>query len=350
MRDQTETEPGTIARVLLGTAVGDSLGLPAEGLSRRTIGRRWPGRWGHRLVFGRGMLSDDTEHTALVAECLRRSGASIEDFERGLSLRLRGWLACLPPGVGLATGRAIIKLWLGFPPRRSGVFSAGNGPAMRSAIIGAYFARQPSSLVSFVKASTRITHTDPRAEIAALAVAMTAALAVQTPKDRRLEIADLVRTWRAAGTENAEWIACVGRIESAARNHMSVGQLAVEMGLDRGISGYALHTVPIALYSFHLNEGDFEKSLADVFSCGGDTDTTGAICGALAALRSDIPADWIDGIADWPLSAASLRRLAHSLEADQGTGSVICWPALPVKNVLLWCIVLAHAVRRIVSG
>ncbi len=120
------------------------------------------------------------------------------------------------------------------------------------------------------------------------------------------------------------------------------------MGLGRGISGYALHTVPIALYSFHLNEGDFEKAMTDVLNCGGDTDTTGAICGALAALRADIPPDWIAGIADWPISTASLRRLAQSLEHGNKAGSGVCWPALPARNLLLWCIVLTHAVRRII--
>ena len=37
--------------VLLGTAVGDALGLPAEGLSPRRIARRWRGDWRMRLFF-----------------------------------------------------------------------------------------------------------------------------------------------------------------------------------------------------------------------------------------------------------------------------------------------------------
>ncbi|TVS08433.1 MAG: hypothetical protein EA424_28605 [Planctomycetaceae bacterium] len=42
----------------------------------------------------------------------------------------------LPAGVGMATARACLKLWLGFPPKRSGVDSAGNGPAMGKAVLG----------------------------------------------------------------------------------------------------------------------------------------------------------------------------------------------------------------------
>jgi ADP-ribosylglycohydrolase len=56
------TADDKIAGVLLGTVVGDTLGLPAEGMSRQRIQRRWRGEWRHRLFFSRGMMSDDTEH------------------------------------------------------------------------------------------------------------------------------------------------------------------------------------------------------------------------------------------------------------------------------------------------
>ena len=53
---------------ILGTAVGDAIGLPREGLSparaRRLFGDP-PLR--HRFLLGRGMISDDTEHTCMVA-------------------------------------------------------------------------------------------------------------------------------------------------------------------------------------------------------------------------------------------------------------------------------------------
>ncbi len=129
----------------IGTAVGDALGLPAEGLSRKRVARLYPGPWRHRFVFGLGMISDDTEHTILVAQALLRRGSKPEAFAHCLAWKLRWWLPGLPAGIGLATLRSILKLWLGFPPSRSGVYSAGNGPAMRSAILGACFATDPES-------------------------------------------------------------------------------------------------------------------------------------------------------------------------------------------------------------
>ena len=125
------------------------------------------------------MVSDDTEHTLFVAQSLLRYPADTDAFQRRLAWHLRWWFAGLPAGIGMATARACVKLWLGFPPSRGGVFSAGNGPAMRSVIIGGYFHDKPELLRRFVLASTQLTHTDPKAAVGAEAVARVAAWAVE---------------------------------------------------------------------------------------------------------------------------------------------------------------------------
>ncbi len=52
---------------ILGTAVGDAVGLPREGLSARRAARLFGSApLGHRLLLGRGMISDDTEHTCMI--------------------------------------------------------------------------------------------------------------------------------------------------------------------------------------------------------------------------------------------------------------------------------------------
>ncbi|WP_424316387.1 ADP-ribosylglycohydrolase family protein, partial [Haloferula sp.] len=109
--------------VLLGTMVGDALGLPAEGLRPDVIRRLgWSGKWRHRFIGSRGMGSDDTEHTIMLAQALLESGGEVSRFTRAFASELRWWLLGLPAGVGLATARAIVRLWLGFPPEKSGVF------------------------------------------------------------------------------------------------------------------------------------------------------------------------------------------------------------------------------------
>src|ERR1700722_3834593 len=163
-----------IAGCILGTAVGDAIGLPAEGLSRRRQRRMFPILDGYHLIFGHGMISDDTEHTCLVAAALAESAGDTDLFQQRLAAGLRWWLLTIPVGTGLATLRATLRLCLGVPPDRSGVFSAGNGPSMRSALLGVCFGHEPDRLRSLVRASTRLTHTDPKAEWAAFAVALAA--------------------------------------------------------------------------------------------------------------------------------------------------------------------------------
>jgi ADP-ribosyl-[dinitrogen reductase] hydrolase len=106
----------------------------------------------------RGMISDDTEHTLMVSQTLLSHSEDTGAFQRALAWKFRWWLAGLPGGVGLATAKACLRLWIGFPMSRSAVQSAGSGPAMRSAIIGAYFADDPVRRQKFVLASARLTH------------------------------------------------------------------------------------------------------------------------------------------------------------------------------------------------
>ena len=78
-----------LAGILLGTAVGDALGLPAEGIRPARIKRLWRGPWRHRFFLGRGMLSDDSEHIFFVAQSLLESPADPRLFQRCLAKRLR---------------------------------------------------------------------------------------------------------------------------------------------------------------------------------------------------------------------------------------------------------------------
>jgi ADP-ribosylglycohydrolase len=339
-----------LAGVLIGTAVGDALGLPGEGLSRKRIQRRWKGIWNHRFLFGRGMCSDDTEHTFFVTQALLAHGDDVAAFQKSLAWKLRFWLLALPAGVGFATLRSIIKLWLGFSPARSGVFSAGNGPAMRSAIIGAYFADEPEQRRSFVSAATKLTHTDPKAETAALAVAEAAAWAVNQKESLEQWLAGLQKLGH-----DDEWLRICQLLVDSHAARKSVGDFADELGLSKGVSGYAYHSVPVALYAFIQHSYDFRSALVAALNCGGDTDTVGAIVGALCGARNGvakIPNQWCEKVWEWPRSFTLLvqagERLAEQKETQQVLGPVCYfWPAVILRNILFLIIVLIHGFLRL---
>jgi ADP-ribosyl-[dinitrogen reductase] hydrolase len=345
-----------LAGVLLGAAVGDALGLPREGLSRRRAARLYgPGPLRHRFLLGRGMVSDDAEHACMTAQALLVAGGDETRFARSLAWRLRGWLASMPPGVGWGTLRAIFKLWLGFPPGRSGVASAGNGPAMRAPILGAYLARTPDRIAPFVRASTRLTHRDPRAEEGALAIALAAAYAVERRPDE-IDATTLLGEIRAHVTVEALRDALDTVAEHLARGASAVA-LASALGSERGVTGFVLHTVPAALFCWLANPGDIRQCVEEVIGLGGDADSTGAIVGALAGATAGagaIPEQWLSGIVEWPRSITWMRRLADRLAgrllADEQTSIgplPLFWPALPVRNLFFLAVALAHGLRRL---
>src|SRR5262249_31575369 len=179
-----------------------------------------------------------------------------------------------------ATLRSILKLWLGFSPTKSGVYSAGNGAAMRSAVIGAYFSDNSEAINAYVRAATCLTHTDPRALIGALAVAHTAAWVCRNPPNS-LNVEAVFAMLQSVG-EDKEWQKILQMMKDACERSLSVREFAVEMNLSKAITGYVYHTVPMAIYSWMRHYGNFDKTLTELFQCGGDTDTVGAIAGALA--------------------------------------------------------------------
>ncbi|MFN0119026.1 MAG: ADP-ribosylglycohydrolase family protein [Blastocatellia bacterium] len=344
-----------ITGCLLGTAVGDAIGLPCEGLSKRRARKVFPEPFRQRLLFGKGMTSDDTEHTCMVAQALIRSAGDTDIFVRHLAWRLRLWLLALPAGVGFATLRAILKLWVGFPPDKSGVFSAGNGTAMRSAIIGVCYGGQPDKMRALVRASSRLTHTDPKAEYGALAVALAAAFASRKEMiEPALFVSSLEQTL-AAQSGGAEFVELVRGAAASVTRGETTEQFAALMGLPGGVSGYVYHTVPVALHAWLGHQADYRQAVSSVVRCGGDTDTTAAITGAITGAgtgESGIPLEWLSNMTDWPCTISWIRSLGRQLgEVTAGKQAAkpisLPFPAVLIRNMLFLPIIVAHVLRRL---
>ncbi len=327
---------------LLGTAVGDALGLPAEGMSRKRVAAMKLGER-HRFIFGRGMFSDDTEHTLMLSAALIEHGHDAAAMQHALGWKLRWWLLALPAGVGLSKAKAILRLWIGFPSRKAGVCSAGNGAAMRSAIIGVVFVDEAAQRQEFALAACRLTHTGPRAEESALLVAEAASMAARRlplhevlPALDKLIVSDEMKTRFAA-------------FKTALTGQKSPQDYAMEIGCGDGVSGFAPNTVAVALFTWLRYRGDFETVMRSVIRCGGDTDTvaaiTGAICGAETG-EASIPRAWIEGICDWPRSINYIRRVADALASENCLAPRYFWPAVPLRNLFFLVIVIWHGFRR----
>lgn len=293
------------------------------------------------------MVSDDTDHSIFVTQALIRGKGDVDEFRSCLAWRLRLWFICLPAGIGLATLRGIVKLWLGFS--RSGVFSAGNGPSMRSAIIGAAFPEDPVARRNHVEASTLLTHTDPKAFAAALAVAEVAARLAAGTWAQRPTIREFIALLAGVSPEPA-WQTVVDDIRVACDSADPLEAGLEKFGSKNGVSGYALHSVPFALIVWYRHFGDYRATIEAITQAGGDVDTVAAIAGALAGATTGptgIPGDWVDNIADWPHGMGYVRTLAKGLASPDSGARTHFSPWLFPRGILFTSVVLLHGFRRL---
>jgi ADP-ribosyl-[dinitrogen reductase] hydrolase len=341
-----------IVGCLLGTAVGDALGLPYEGLSPRHQQRLFPQPDRHHLIFGKGMVSDDTEHTCMVARSLIFAAGNPQKFTQDLAWQLRWWLLRLPAGVGLATLRSIVKLWLGFSPSKSGVYSAGNGAAMRSAIIGVCYGDRPELMLEIVRCSTRITHSDPKAEFGAIAVALAAYLSshkVSIDPDTYYS-----RLSKILPSSSMEFLALIQQAISSIKLGESTQEFAISMGWHKGISGYVYQTVPIAIHAWLSHQQDYSTAILQVIKCGGDTDTTAAIVGGIVGAgvgKEGIPDKWLTDLWEFPCNIDWMEKLGVRLADAVQTDTKVPSPFIPIhlvclRNLIFLVVIIYHAFRR----
>jgi ADP-ribosylglycohydrolase len=336
---------------LLGTAVGDALGLRREGLSRRRAERLYGGApLEPSLIFGRGFCSDDTEHTLIVGWALARCAGEPNRFEQLMASQLKKWLLTVPAGIGLGTLRACSKLVLGFGPKCSGVASAGNGPAMRSALLGVC-ARSDDHLRELVRASTRLTHTDPRAEEGALLIAQAARV---NTTDCNHEPSQFLQS-AASDVQGTELRETLGAAVQALAAGKSSREFADSQRWSRGISGYVNYTVPAALYCWARWPNDFRQCVENAVLLGGDSDTVAAIAGAISGANlgaGAIPPSWRKRIAEWPRTTQWMTRLADSLTQSIDAQSPVIpppmhWLLTCPRNLAFGATVITLGLRRL---
>lgn len=337
---------------LLGTAVGDSIALPYENLSPARI-KKWRGDTiQQRLLFRRwGMVSDDTDHTIFVAQSLLSSRGDVALFKQQFAWRLRFWLCCFPAGIGMSTLKSILKLCLGVPFKYSAVFSAGNAPSMRSAILGAVYCDHPSLRNDYVSAATQLTHSDPLALIGAQAIAEIAAhLANQTWQQRPTLPA--LQSVLIPLSAHPIWLKTVQQLLDACAAEDSIAQAKAYFSSQQGISGYTMHSVPFAIVVWYRHFADYHASIESVIAAGGDTDTVAAMVGALVGLSvsaTGIPLSWQNDLIDYPHNKTYLRQLAEDLASPHLTPRSPSYfgISLFLRGIIFSSVILLHGFRRL---
>lgn len=346
---RTSDHADRLAGTLLGTALGDALGLPCENLSAQAIARRFGAVEDFHFLGRTGFVSDDTEQSALVAQSLITADGDAAAAERAFGRSLIGWFLRLPWGIGFATLRACLWRMIGVRP--SGVMSAGNGAAMRGAVVGVAYRDDPVARRTYGRAIAEVTHRDARAVEGALFVAEVAAAAARVP------VAQAAGTDRFALWDQALDVVAEPTLTAAlalARTLAARGADTAEAATALGTTGYVVHTVAFAGYCFLAHGAAPLPAIRAAVCAGGDTDSIGAVVGAMVgALHGEtgLPRALVTRLHDGPFGPTHLRALAAALAA-QGAGDIATVPGYSpagalLRNLALYPVILGHLVRRL---
>ena len=288
-----------------GLALGDALGMPTQAMSPEQI----------RAVYGRvtglvdgdasqpyapgmpaGSVTDDTEQALLIASLLVRGGDSSSgrvaldagDFSHALlswedSMIERGSLDLLGP----STKAALERVRAGDDPLTVGGLGTTNGAAMRVTPIGiAVSTADPEVFADAVWSSCQVTHATRQGFQSAALVAAAVSLALDWPEASASDMTTLL--WKAvsyvdslpergAWTPDPDVVAATRRAMQLVANPASS---SLECLVEQiGTSVASAHAIPMAFAL--LARDPSPRALLDAANLGGDTDTIGAIAGAI---------------------------------------------------------------------
>lgn len=279
---------------LLGTFAGDALGMPFEGWTTGEIAQRF-GRVKEMAEarLGAGTYTDDTEMMIGVAEMLADYG---HVDSQALAHRL---VSNFNGGRGYGGGSLMVikalqdgVVWEKAPTVAFPEGSMGNGAAMRIAPVGVMFHHDLDLLEKEAELSAKVTHTHPLGVEGAKLQALAVGLATRTDFHQPIDSVRFLKELKIFLKEKSFCDALDSVGKALAKTH-DPQLMANELGNET----IALRSVPASIYCFLKFNGDFEKSVSEAVSLGGDTDTIGAMTGALAGAylgAGAIPVAWFD--------------------------------------------------------
>lgn len=308
---------------LLGLACGDALGAPVEEWSRETI-RNSLGfvKDYQTTILGRGIVTDDTLMTILLAESLIQN----EHFDPSHFAYLLGdWQRRIDNGTepGRGAGQTVSiagrRLYKGMYWKRSGEFSAGNAAAVRVPPLALFHCKRTiDELLRDAEYSAIPTHIDPLAIAGSKAFALMIHCLLQmdydkfdpleyakqvtelvSPLDRQIAdvVEDLIERIRGRCLDEAAFVIPGGpqKITYFDRGMLLDEDIKEVAGM--GTGKFILQSLAAAMFCFLAHPRDPESAIICAVNAGGDTDTIGAMTGALSGAfngAQGIPVRWLN--------------------------------------------------------
>ena len=285
---------------MLGLAVGNLLGLPMESAWFHEIDQRYPD--GVMEIYPREAsrpMDDDLAQAVDLGEALVAGGDYVGEF----ASRLVRWARENGRGMGFLTHRVISLLEEGHPVPEAARIDyeanpiAPNGGVMRCAPVALARHSDPDLLVSDSAATCVVTHYAVTCQWSCIILNTVIALLLRGQEP------DLPSILAAASADRCPDLlaqASRDRIPTEVFSAIAAGRPLPDdaswLRQDQVLIGHTLIALQTALWAA-VTPLDFETALRQIVEGGGDTDTNGAVAGAVLGARygaSTIPQRWLD--------------------------------------------------------
>jgi ADP-ribosylglycohydrolase len=296
-----------VKSVLLGVAVGDALGVPAEFQQRGSFEiTDMTGFGTHNQPAG--TWSDDTSLTLCLADAMAGGFTGYRLLEKTADNFVRWFEKAEFTAhgkvfdIGISTNRAILKLKQGVRPTDSGcadVSENGNGSLMRIAPLVFHVMGKPQEeRFEIERRVSAITHAHHISVIACIAYVeyllkllqgeneIVAFEAVQEEITKAFDTGHWSREQQDAQSRFVRLLLPGTKIYRLAEKEIKSG-------------GYVVDTLEAALWCF-LTTDTYRDAVLKAVNLGEDTDTTAAVTGGLAGLcygTEGIPPEWASALA-----------------------------------------------------
>lgn len=261
---------------LIGLAVGDALGVPFEFWKKENIAKYFNSHdleikdfaYGD-IKFPAGFYSDDTAMAICLTESLVEVGFNLDDqFDRYQKWYFTGHATPFDDrsyGIGQQTLKALMyktdfNKMDGLDER-----AGGNGSLMRCAPIGLYYQNQHEEIKNKSLLASYITHNYHLSGWTCI-ILNTIISFILNGYDKKQILSEIKSIYKNTAPDEIK--------ELLEIDYSAMGEF------NHNVSGYSVDTLKIALWSWFTSK-NYLESIKKVILLGNDTDTFGAVTGAI---------------------------------------------------------------------
>ena len=262
---------------LIGLALGDALGVPFEFWKKENVIKYFDNHDLEIKNFSRGDInfpagfySDDTAMMICLAESLLEKNFDLDDqFERYQKWYLTGYATPFDDrcyGIGQQTLKSLMSKIDFNKMDGSDERAGGNGSLMRCAPIGLYYQNQHKEIENKSLLASYLTHNYHLSGWTCVILNAIISLIING-YDKKQILSEIKNIYKNTAPDEIKKILEV--------DYGSMGEFS------HNVSGYSIDTLKIALWSWLTSE-NYLESIKKVILLGNDTDTFGAVTGAIA--------------------------------------------------------------------